>query len=576
MDLKILKMIKRINLSTFQIISSIISGSLFSIISLGGFYKLNPNNISWIEGDNLTSYIAQLFYLDDRWRFPLGLNPHYGLEQSTNLTYTGPSPILLIIQKIFLNSTEMQFFGIWVLINLTLHIYFSLKIANSVGFGRIQSFLLSLLLISPFLILRTQMHFWLISHFLILWSFYNCIVFFKKNKLSLISITSVVFISYAINAYLLAMVIVIHLSLVCVIFFNVKYKTHEAFKILGLCIISFLLALTTIDGFKKQKSLYESVKILVSSTYGHHHFNLLSFINPSTGFALEYFKEYGRMPPKEYPFLINFSSLNYSLGNTWGDYEGFTYLGAGTVIFVLAILILNYRGIFKLASTKTWRVILLTGFLITLFSVTNRIGLGAHEMTIPIPILMKWGLSIFRSSGRFMWVIAYGLIIFAAWRFSSILNSKRITIFLIICVSLQTVDLYKPLNQIYNFESQKIQKNTLDENAPQKLVELKSNKKILRVWPQGDPITNNYAQLNYWAWELGMKTDIPYTSRVNMFELKRNESKTFNQLCNNRISSNTIVVVAFSNLSKLDACRIEASRFVYENHIYFWNGLDSK
>ena len=73
-----------------------------------------------------------------------------------------------------------------------------------------------------------------------------------------------------------------------------------------------------------------------------------------------------------------------------------------------------------------------------------------------------------------------------------------------------------------------------------------------------------------------MKTDIPYTSRVNMFELKRNESKTFNQLCNNRISSNTIVVVAFSNLSKLDACGIEASSFVYENHIYFWNGLDSK
>jgi len=572
MDLKILKIIKKINLSTFQIIFSIITGFIFSIISLGGFYKLNPNNISWIEGDNLTSYIAQLFYLDDRWRFPLGLNPHYGLEQSTNLTYTGPSPILLIIQKFFLNSTEIQLFGIWILLNFTLHIYISLKIANLIGFGWIQSFLLSLLLTSPFLILRTQMHFWLISQFLILWSFYNCIVFFKKNKLSLPSIVSVVFISYTINAYLLAMVIVIHLSLACVFFFDIKYKTHEAFKILGLCIITFLFALITIDGFKKQKSLYESVKILVSSTYGHHHFNLLSFINPSTGFGLEYFKEYGRTPPKEWPALINFSSLNYSLGNSWGDYEGFTYLGAGTVIFVLTIFTLNHRQIFKLASDRTWRVILLTGLLITMFSVTNRIGFGAHEITLPIPILAKWGLSIFRSSGRFMWVIAYGLIIFAAWRLYKISDSKKVTIFLIFCVSLQVVDLYKPLHQIHHFASQRTQKNTLNENVPKKLLELKNNKKIIRVWPQGDPIVNNYAQLNYWAWELGMKTDIPYTSRVNMFEMKRNESKTLNQLCHNQISSNTIVVVALINLGKLDTCKIKSSRFEYGNHVYFWKG----
>jgi hypothetical protein len=333
-----------------------------------------------------------------------------------------------------------------------------------------------------------------------------------------------------------------------------------------------LFALITIDGFKKQKSLYESVKILVSSTYGHHHFNLLSFINPSTGFGLEYFKEYGRTPPKEWPFLINFSSLNYSLGNSWGDYEGFTYLGAGTVIFVLTIFILNHRQIFKLASDRTWRVILLAGLSITMFSVTNRIGFGAHEITFPIPILAKWGLSIFRSSGRFMWVIAYGLIIFTAWRLYKISDSKKVTIFLIFCVSLQVVDLYKPLHQIHHFASQRTQKNTLNENVPKKLLELKNNKKIIRVWPQGDPIVNNYAQLNYWAWELGMKTDIPYTSRVNMFEMKRNESKTLNQLCHNQISSNTIVVVALINLGKLDTCKIKSSRFEYGNHVYFWKG----
>lgn len=196
-------------ISLLRLIWSVAVGTLATIVTMGGLAKINPRNVSWISGDNLTSYVAQLYYLSDNWHLPLSANPNYGNELSTSLTYTGPSPILMYFQKIVGLNPQLQLFGFWVMLNFMLQIYFSLLVVKVLGGNLKQSFLISILSISPSLIMRTQMHLWLVSHFLILWALLICIKYYKYKIIRRIELSGITALSYLINTYLFVMVLTV-------------------------------------------------------------------------------------------------------------------------------------------------------------------------------------------------------------------------------------------------------------------------------------------------------------------------------------------------------------------------------
>jgi hypothetical protein len=90
---------------------------------MGGWSALNPRNFQWISGDNTSGYLAQLFYISDKWRFPLSANPNFGLELSTSLIYSGPPIPIALIQKLLRIDPSLQFIGIWLLIMVILQIH---------------------------------------------------------------------------------------------------------------------------------------------------------------------------------------------------------------------------------------------------------------------------------------------------------------------------------------------------------------------------------------------------------------------------------------------------------------------
>ena len=62
---------------------------------------------------------------------------------------------------------------------------------------------------------------------------------------------------------------------------------------------------------------------------------------------------------------------------------------------------------------KRLRVLFLLMVLLTIFAVTNKIGIGNYEVIIPVPWVIIDQLNIFRSSGRFFWPVYYAILLSA-------------------------------------------------------------------------------------------------------------------------------------------------------------------
>jgi Family of unknown function (DUF6311) len=111
------------------------------------------------------------------------------------------------------------------------------------------------------------------------------------------------------------------------------------------------------------------------------------------------------------PIFPQDSALLPILGNTLmdatgGQYEGFSYLGAG-VLMLVVITVPWWRQ----ATVHAWpdhccMLALLVGF--ALFAVSNQVYVAAwHVFAIPLPAPILTLAGIFRSSGRFIWPCLY-------------------------------------------------------------------------------------------------------------------------------------------------------------------------
>ena len=83
----------------FLLIISFLAG-----LYLLGLSNLNFQNKNWLYLGDLSTYqIGWEFFRNDSWRFPLGLNPNYGLDFGTSIVYTDSIPILAFIFKLLKN-----------------------------------------------------------------------------------------------------------------------------------------------------------------------------------------------------------------------------------------------------------------------------------------------------------------------------------------------------------------------------------------------------------------------------------------------------------------------------------------
>ena len=117
---------QKFHLIKYQTFLIVVSITFF--IYLIGLEFISPQNQDWIYSGDLSVYqIGWQYFRNDIWRFPLGLNPNFGIYAGGSIVFSDSIPILSIFFKLIKSylPTNFQYFSIWILISIFLQLFIS-------------------------------------------------------------------------------------------------------------------------------------------------------------------------------------------------------------------------------------------------------------------------------------------------------------------------------------------------------------------------------------------------------------------------------------------------------------------
>ncbi len=415
----------------YKIYISFILISLTLTFILFGPENIKFTNFNWISAyDMLAHQVAWKFFSNDIWHFPLGKNPNYGIDIGSAIVFTEAVPLLAVIFKIFKNflPNNFQFFSFWICLCFFFQLLFSYLIIYHYTQNKKYSFISSFIfLFSPALFYRIPIHIALVGQWIILASFFAETI--KKEKIRFYYWISILAISSLIHFYFTLM-----LSLIYTIFIFDKFLINKKFlKSLKEIFIpfSFLLFVMYLFG-------YFEIPLTDSLRYGYgiYKANILSFFNP-TASLLD----------------VNLSWSNFlpNIPIARGEYESFSYLGLGGIIFFILLFFFFVRGE-PLLSFKKNRPYYLLIIIFFIIAISNKINFGSFVLLdISLPKFLYGPLSIVRVSGRFLWPIYYlifiaGLVLI----YKKIEKKKNALLILIIILFIQIIDISSGLKNYVN------------------------------------------------------------------------------------------------------------------------------
>ena len=386
---------------SYQQIFLFVTSLSFSFYLLGNS-NFDFSNQSWLINGDLAQYqIGWKFYREDIWRFPLGLNPNYGITNSSSIIFSDSIPLFAVFFKIFRRflSEEFQYFSFWIFICIYLQALFSFKIIYYFTKNTPYSLVSSLFFIfSTILIYRSGIHLSLTAHWLILGYFYAQISAvnnkdFKKHL--------IIYLSILIHFYF-------SLILMGIFFLEkiIKFK-KLCFKdlISSFVIIIFSLTLMYLIG-------YFTIRIDdgLGFGYGIYNFNLNSFFNPLG---------------VNYNGSFNWSFFLPTLNFQNKEIEGFSYLGISGILFLILYFKYLFNGKSKIVFSKGTNVLIF--FVFFIIATSNNINFGNQDLiTLELNKYLYGIFSSIRASGRLIWPIYYLIFIIGIVSiFQYTLNKKK-------------------------------------------------------------------------------------------------------------------------------------------------------
>jgi hypothetical protein len=374
---------------------------------------LDPQNIAWLEqGDPATHYLGWEYFRHSPWTFPLGLNPFYGVELGSSIIFSDSNPLLALLFKPFnawLPAT-FQYFGLWLLACFVLQAWFGWKLLGLMtGNPLIRLLGTGLLVVSPPMFLRMGGHPSLSGHFLILAALYLALLpnLYRRRLAwgALLAVTAMV------HAYLLAMVALIWVA-------DLLGKTFSQQLTRRQGLLEGVLLFAVVSACCWQAGYFTIADGAQSGGFGLYRMNLLSPFDPA-----------------------GWSFILPDLPKASGDYEGFNYAGLGVLLLVpLALMawLRNPQPLKDELRIRRWLLLALIG--LSLFALSNQIGVGAHTFSYPLPKIVTNLANIFRASGRMFWPVLYALILMVMFLLVRGYRPRIVVALLALALTIQIVD----------------------------------------------------------------------------------------------------------------------------------------
>lgn len=461
------------------------------------FYLLGPNYISplnseWLFSGDLSTYqLGWQFFKLDEWRFPLGINPNYGIYLNSSVVFSDSLPLFAIFFKIFKNflPSEFQYFSIWILVCVYLQLFFSFKIIYKITNNLLYSAISSLFFgIATIFIHRSGIHLSLFGQWIILSFFYVELLdknkFYYKNLIILLSTT--------IHFYFTIILLIIFFIEKVIDYFRNKKLIKSILIQTSIILFSSLFLMYIIGYFSL------NLDDGLGWGYGYYNFNLNSFFNPvgQTNISEVIWSN----------FLAKREFQN-------GQIEGFSYLGVSGFIFLIIFLfnMFNKRNNIIYSNIKIFTICVI--FLI--LSTSNNIYFDQTSIIkIPLNKFFYAIASIIRASGRLIWPIYYLIFIVGIIFIYQNFQKKISLLIILILLLVQIVDISKGLNQ-YKLGKQYDQKNNQIFVKDKIWKGLSSNYEQIRLLEPQNQSKIYYLLSKTLFEEKFLKTDIVYLARAN-------------------------------------------------------------
>ena len=248
--------------------------------------------------------------------------------------------------------------------------------------------------------------------------------------------------------------------------------------------------------------------------------------------------------------------MNFDLGGVQGNYDAFLYLGLGLLLFLAVALYFFFHRKSPTSIIDTLikkKVLLVYLIAISAYAVTYKISIGNYQLDLGDPKLLRWALSIFRASGRFMWIIAYVLIILSLILVVKSVKREYLSAFILAVVLIQFIDLYPSLRDRSAALSElTITSVPINSELRANFRELAEGKDTLIMYPPGTQ--KGWPELAYLAWESGLKSGMSQSSRVNGELRDRLDSQILNMVCDKKLSSNILIAIPRSEIHVVKSC----------------------
>ncbi|MCR4611539.1 MAG: DUF6311 domain-containing protein [Lachnospiraceae bacterium] len=425
---------------------------MFVFVLIYGFSIINPTNTEWLlhsddyEGsiDLTQHYMGWVYYRDTPWSFPLGLTEGI-YSEPVSVVYTDSIPLFAVFFKIFsgILPASFQYMGLFGLLCYALMGGFGALItrrfSSNILVNVISAFFFVL---SPILLNRMYLHTALSAHFLIVAGIVLWLYRDRMKRAKYIGAwTALLTCGTLINAYFTPILLGI---LLC----SIVQDLINGEKI-SRCIMPVVIPLVVTLFFAWMVGMfYGETNASGSGGLDILSFNMDAFFNPAT-----YATDFGHFTHdfKE----ISYSGLvrGYALVTPYQN-EGFAYLGLGMIILVILAIILLIAYLIRRAriikrderigaNTSTFEkekdgakkgvsgkekdsaftntfpgnkrktvsyvvALLIYMVVFTFLALSPTWTLGGRELfSIPYPEFIWNLLSIFRSTGRFIWPVYY-------------------------------------------------------------------------------------------------------------------------------------------------------------------------
>lgn len=403
-----------------------------AFVLIAGIDILVPTHVDWLMrgGDSAQHWLGwQFFRQSPLLQWPLGANPDYGMALGSSIVFSDSIPLLALAFKPFsvVVPDTFQYFGLWLLACFLLQSYFAWKLLGLFTPNRWLRLLgCAFFLIAPAWLWRLRGHHALFGH----WTLLAAIWLYFSTRFSARRWTGLLVVTALIHAYLLAMVLAIHLADLVQRGWTRQLSVSSAGRnvlVAGLSVAAvmwaagyFMLGIDSAPG-----------------GFGIYRMDLLSLLDPDDIWSM-------LLPNRD---------------QQPGQYEGFNFLGTGMLgLGLIAGLATAWphgpkhraplldtppaaASAQPEGSAAQIAPIVVVSLVLFLFAITNQVTIAGREvLSYPLPTWVQPLADTFRSSGRFFWPVYYLLYLAIFQRLFTRLSTRSAIIICSVALLVQSVD----------------------------------------------------------------------------------------------------------------------------------------